>query len=510
MGRVGYGNRANVFARCAAAHAALLGAAISLLACSGDKVLGDYPPSSCDLAEPPADFNETLRVASFWAADEEEKLALQTLLDRVAARGYVHLSEEMKSRVHVQTHINQAFKGEQLPDVFQVNGGSDVLRWVDRRAPEATDVCALDRLRDELHWESTYFDSALAPLTCQGSLYGLPVGIHHLNVLFYNRQLFSELSQLAAARGLELVKPSELGSVQELLAQLELIEGLKYTTETDNALVPLAVGTATEWPLTIMAFENVLLSLGREAYETLWLGGLQQDSGERRSRLREALGEMLSVLRRMRTFSDFDARVRWQDAVRQVGSGEAFMTITGDWGWAQLQDKSDVEMATFPGTAGTFVYTPDSFAVPRELEKHGFLARAFLRDVVADKEALIAFSNEKHSIPPLHRLEERDIAALDSESLRSTYEEFQRCQSGESCSLLLAVSGLGPPPRTDPCFDEMDALLTRAVWEEATPDLPNPRLCQEGDFPETSSEAETRLIEMLLRVAEQRFAADCR
>jgi glucose/mannose transport system substrate-binding protein len=484
-----------------------------LLACSGDHTLGHYPASTCDLAEPPAEVSDTpLSIATFWPADSQERDAFQTLVEQVDTRRYFVSTQQMSTRVATQMHIDDAFESQQLPDVFQVNGGSDVLRWVEGRPPETTDVCALDSLSERYGWQDSYFRAALAPLTCEDKLYGLPVGIHHLNVLFFNREVFAELDELARARGAKLLPPAELKSAYQLLEQLELVAQLDATTTSGAELIPLAVGTRDEWPLTIVAFENVLLSLDHEAYETLWMGGLEGDDGTRASELRARLSETLALLRELYRFSNVTEELSWQAALRQVGAGEALMTITGDWGWAQLGAEAiaKVETATFPGTAGTFVYTPDSFAVPRELKKNGFPARSFLHDVVEDKAALIAFSKAKHSIPPRHDMAE-ELAALGSDSLLSAYREFARCdESPESCKLLLAVSGLAPPPGVDPCFDEMDALLALAVTGRAATREPlEPPLCDET-FPSSSAQAEKRLIDRLIRVAEQRFAAQCR
>jgi glucose/mannose transport system substrate-binding protein len=489
----------------------LFGMAFGLLGCSGDRVLGDYPPSTCDLAEPPAKVSrQQLSIATFW--DERERNAFEVLRSRIRSRGYLVTLETIEDRVEVQRKINDSFVSQKLPDVFQVNGGSDVLRWVQNRdSDEGTDVCALDRLGRETDWRDVYFPVALEPLTCHGNLYGLPVGIHHLNVLFYNREVFAELVELGRASGLTLTEPGQMQSVDELLELLASVEALGATTATGEPLIPLAIGTESAWPLTIIAFENVLLSLGREAYKTLWLGGLENFDQKQADALRTSLVEMLQVLRELHRYSDVTAPVSWQDALRQVGAGEALLTITGDWGFAQLDAEAAarVDTVTFPGTAGRFVYTPDSFAVPRELKKNGFPARAFLNDVVADKEALIAFANAKHAIPPRKDLTDPEIDTLSSESLRSTYRQFANC-GGPDCELLLAVSGLAPPPGTDPCFDDMDALLAQAVTGDAPPnDGSVSRQCGQ-EPPTTSEEAEARLIELLLDVATRRFAATCR
>lgn len=489
----------------------LAGAAFGLLGCSGDRVLGDYPPSTCDLAEPPAEFSdEPFSIATFWA--DREQAALETLRDRVDSDRYLISTEQIGTRVEVQRHINDAFESQKLPDVFQVNGGSDVLRWVRDRSPEATDVCALDRLRDHDRWSELYFPEALEPLSCHGNLYALPVGIHHLNVLFYNRELWNELVLRAKESGVELLEPAQLENPYDLLAQLRQIAALGATTPSGKPLAPFALGNESEWPLTIVAFENVLLSLSRDAYETLWMGGLDGATEQQRATLRETLKEMLTVLRELRSFSDASTTVSWQDSLRQVGAGEALLTITGDWGFAQLDPEmlTKVETITFPGTADTFVYTPDSFAVPRELKKNGFPARSFLQDIVADKAALIDFANAKHAIPPRNDLSKTEIARLASPNLRATYQQFAGCDARNECKLVLAVSGLAPPPGTDACFDEMDSWLSFAVTgHDPSSDSSVPRRCA-SPFPKTRKEAEARLLDLLLQVAQRRFAADCR
>jgi glucose/mannose transport system substrate-binding protein len=462
------------------------------------------------LADPRAESGDaTLSIATFWTDNEDD--AFKTLVARIDER-YRVKTEQMRTRVDVQRHINEAFETQELPDVFQVNGGSDVLRWVQQRPSDATDVCPLDRLRDTYRWTNAYFPQTLAPLTCRGNLYGLPVGVHHLNVLFYNRELYAQLAERAQESGVGLVDPSQLTSVYQLLTQLARVAELGITTASGAPLVPLSIGTLNEWPLTIIAFENVLLSLSKGAYETLWMGGLEGDDGTRTAELERTIEEMLRVLESLRDLSDFPERVSWQDAVRRVGDGEALMTITGDWGWAQLttpEARAKVATTTFPGTQGTLVYTPDSFAVPRELREDGSTAHYFLHDVVEDKAALIAFSNAKHSIPPRSDLSPTEVDMLDSESLRSTYRQFARCnESPRDCQLLLAVSGLAPPPGAEPCFDQVDALLTFAIAGR----LPEPVPANgcNGPFPETSTQAAARLMELLLDVGRQRFAATCR
>ncbi|RYZ08426.1 MAG: ABC transporter substrate-binding protein [Myxococcales bacterium] len=472
-------------------------------ACASEAVLGDYTPSTCDFADPPSDTSDvTLYLSTFWD-DPKEMGTLDDLLD--SGRVYIYSKTPKKTRVAAQLQLNAAFENKKLPDVFQANGGSDVLRWV-RGGGEASAVCPLDRLSETYGWGDAYFSRSLEPVSCLGSLYALPVGIHRLNVLFYNRTLWNELK----AADSTLVEPAELGSLEQLLDQLGRIQQLAERPES-RSFVPLAIGAKRAWPLSVMAFENVLLSIGGGAYQTLWQGGLKNEDEQRQAQLERALGRMLDNLRQLVAFSTLNEDVDWQDAVRQVGSGEALYTVTGDWGWAQLEENQleDVVAVAFPGTESTFVYTPDSFAVPRESGQDGSRARGFLQRVVASPEALLAFSESKHSIPARRDF---DASLLKRAELRETYRKFTDCSAGiGGCDLLLATSGLAPPPGFDSCFDDIEALLAKAV----TGTIPqtfyeNPRKCENPWPPRSPEEAAERLVEQLVAVAHQQFAQECR
>jgi len=488
--------------------------AATLGGCTGDRVLGDYPPSTCDLLPfDPRAPSAPFKVTSFWDNDPKEKEALQAFTSKVSDP-YTPVSEGYGDRVATQQGIlRDLFDGHELPDVFQVNGGSDVLRWAQQPNPEDRQVCSLDSLRRRYGYADRYFERALAPLMCHGSLYGLPVGVHRVNVLFYNTKLLQELQALARSKGHVLGTPEELESTEQLVELLNEVEDLEPRTQEGKEIVPLALGTSKDWPLTIVAFENVLLSLADEhfdPYTTLWTGGLTLDDGTAARSLEGRLDRMLSLLRSLNAVSNRDEPLDWQQALLNVGKGEALMTVTGDWGYAQLEDwmLPDVKTLAFPGTDGKFVYTPDSFAVPREFSKDGSAARHFLRDIVEDKTNLIAFSNRKYSIPPRTDLEPGELAQF-TDQVRKTYDEFRSCNDRTSdCQPVLAVSGLAPPPGADPCFDDMEALLSIAVRGRAVKAREASR-CDKG-LPNGEREAAGLLVELLKNVAQRPFAEACR
>lgn len=515
MGHMGLTRRASshasVFVR---TRSVLLMTSLWLSGCSSAEVLGDFPSETCDFSEvAPSSQRTPLTIASFWS-DEQERNALSVLQTALSSERFdVDTDTEGRdNRVDAQQNLVKAFNSGKLPDVFQVNGGSDLLRWVTKRSADTAKVCSLNGLALAGEWRRDYFPDALAPLTCDGQLYGLPIGMHRLNTLFYNHVLFDELAGLAEELGVTLTPPEQLGSLRALLDALDVIEGLRpsYQSKTGKVFVPLSVSSLNQGPLTILAFENVLLSLGDHAYETLWQGDLRNPSYGGEPQLREALNEMVERMRDLVDHADLTNAMSWQQAVAAVGDGNALFTVNGDWGWAQLTHGAADRVTTtpFPGTSDAFVYTPDSFAVPREPNKNGFAARAFFEEVLANEDVLLTFSNLKHSIPPRADLGDQWLKTLATDDQRQSYQRFQECRQGQNgCRLLLAVSGLAPPPADANCYDDIEPLLRVAVTRRKLTDGERIPLCNRPTDPE---DAKQKLITLLVEIGNQRFAADCR
>lgn len=509
--------------------ARLLGATLALGGCSGVEVLGDRPPSSCDFAD--YDLQATgrqqrIEIATFWAT-EAESAAFRVLARAVNSKAYVISTTDRRDRDHQQSSLKDWLvqDSDPLPDAFQVNGGSDVLQWVDAESPEEAQVCPLTELDERYGFSDLFFPAALDTVTCKGTLYGLPVGVHRLNLLFYNRTLFDRLKEEAKAQKLSLKRPEELADVDELRAQLETIASLESKTPSGDLIVPLLLDTADTWPLAVFTYENLLVARSSEAYRTLWQGG---GGGDRAPALRSALERMVDDLRGLAAYSNYvepyravaelttGGAVRWQDALRRVGAGEALYTVMGDWGWAHLAEARDaVEAIPFPGTQRAFVYTPDSFAVPRRTGSDGSGAHLWLREVVANVSTQIAFARAKHSIPAFTELSEEQLDALDNPRLAETHRAFSRCHEDDSdCELLLAVSGLGPSPAADGCFDEVGWLLARTLGsisqpEAAAEEAGELRACARP-LPRNPRAAGEELIERLMIVSRTYFAEACR
>lgn len=451
-----------------------------------------------------------LKVATFWKG-ENERDVVDWLGDQVA-RYFQWAPLDRENREVQQLSLKEVLEDDGLlPDAFQANGGSDVLQWIDPDDPSQSQLCPLDSLDQRNGWRERYFTSTIRPSTCQGTLYALPLGVHRLNMLFFNRELVAQLTDTANEEGIELASPDELEDAEQFIQFLTTIVELQ---EEEPGPAPLALGNKSSWPITILAFENLLAAQPREAYERLWAESSTADENEE---LRWPLENLIDELRALAPTIDTERSLSWQEAMGQVASGEAYFTVMGDWAWIQIPEEQRGRVAAipFPGTADTFVYTPDSFSIPRRSDSDGLAAHYWLNEIVDNDEVQVGFANKKRSVPALKGLSEERLEDLDP-PLRETYREFDRCQEPTGdCRLLLAVSGLGPPPVEDPCFDQVGDLLVRAAGMTFPPnpdaeDRVTPADECGSPVPEDPEDAAERLIEQLLKVSSKRFAEACR
>lgn len=507
-------------------------AAIAASACSSVEVIGREHATSCELAD--YDLSDaswrprTVTVATFWAADREEGEALNVLRERLDDLTAELLGVRRDDREDQQLRALEDVASGLVPwDVYQVNGGSDVLQFVAETPSDNTGLCPLDRLaaRDGYDWYGRFYPAAIEPSTCNGSLYALPLGIHRLNTLLFNRQRLGEIAEeLGAADSVEAeARLRELSSA-EFIELVERIGELGDAEFEGMRPVPLAIGTTDDWPILILAFENLLASYDRPSlYEQLWYGQGSADLEPALERLAADLERLGAVSPKSFPVPPADQCMEdvasWQCAVARVAYGHAVFTVMGDWALTQVAPamRHQVGVVPFPGTSELFVYTPDSFAVPRRRKTRGAEAHLWLAEVIDDLPTQLRFAMKKHAIPALElspdELSEAWEALPDAETrqvpeeteayLRQSHERFYTCRSSADCQLLLAVSGLGPPPGRDACFDEMGLVFQRIAGL-----VDDPITCLGEEEEEPSPKAIMKAT--LMRIAEQGFVPACR
>jgi glucose/mannose transport system substrate-binding protein len=259
------------------------------------------------------------------------------------------------------------------PDTFQVNGGTDLFSWVGSGAFRER-MEPLDFLFSSEGWTAAFPPDVLELVTHAGRLYAVPVDIHRINTLFYNKAVFVESG---------LAPPTTLGELHEVAETLRA-----------RGIVPFAIGHKDPWTLTMLAFENVMVAVaGGDYYLDFFSGRRSPDDPE--------LSATLAHLARILDYANPDAASRgWDDAVELLCAGGAAMTIMGDWAKGYLSSGGaafDFGEVPSPGGVDAFVFATDTFGLPRRATQRA--SAIDLLKVIGSKEGQDAFNPLKGSIP---------------------------------------------------------------------------------------------------------------
>jgi hypothetical protein len=356
-----------------------LGALVSgILGCSGDV-------APCREGEP-CELEGQVQVATWWGTRFElftpfeilkQSLRRTTDLDAQLAH---RLQTKDKHTEWVEQQLDPLTTTHAPVDVFSANNGDEVLRWTACAASGLPpDVPRLRGLTQpdlgfsafESGWIRDHFPpEVMQTLECEGETYALPVGIHRINTLLYNKAMFRDAGYAVdGSPGLPLPR-----TLDELKAAATAIAARLPEATTGSDLVPsvFAVAGREAWTVSLFVIENLMLSLADSAaqYRDYWQG----------VRCDEALLE--------RTLHEFEQLAQWfgnsnlsaSEALGRVSSGQAAMIVMGDWAAAE-PDPEDVGTIPFPGTERYFVFSADVFALPDIPSADPWKGLAWLRAV---------------------------------------------------------------------------------------------------------------------------------
>lgn len=294
------------------------------------------------------------------------------------------------------------------PDTFQANGGWDLMAWVlyDGKDASLNKMQQIDDIAQE--WighvpEGVRNSVSYAPTPGDDHVYAVPLNIHRLNTLFYNKALFSQFG----------INPDDLTSVDALFAAAEKMK------QMNPQIAPFALGYGQKqsWTLALVFFENLLVArLTGARYQDLFLAPKMGDA------FTAEVVYALEDFRKLISYANEDATdLTWDEAMLRVLQGQAAMTIMGDWakGYANAQpehyDGNTFGFIPTPGTAGTFIYTTDTFGLPI--------------GAAADTTKLLRFFGSDGGQRLFNKIKGSISARLDVEvdlddDRRPTYEDF--------------------------------------------------------------------------------------
>lgn len=366
-----------------------------------------------------------------------------------------------------------------FPDTFQVNIGQELLFW-------QKDLEPVDFVLDEApELRTGFFDGVLEEASSYDpngnkALYGIPLNIHRMNTLFYNRETVDTLRQNGG--------------------HLDTLEGFERMCEALKAKypdrAPIVLGTkGATWTLGLLVHQALYPAMwGVERYRKLWRGATTQQDDVYFEHLWQTYDRIRQWKDKGWINSDF-AEVKWTDAANRLllpaeNQCQATFFIMGDWLQAEMAsvEAARVGRAPFPssegnveGNAPAFVWTADTFPLPKGIRNRENAVE--LLRTIARADVQLAFSRAKGAIPA--RGAELPWSEIEDEL--DAYSDFK--QAREHHQAVLAVSGCLCDGELFAVDDKLETMLMdgnaeeiKGLWRTEYDDINrNQRTCFQSD-----------------------------
>jgi len=390
---------------------------------------------ACGGAEPTDEVSQPsgrVDIFSWWTSGGEVQ-ALDALIavheQKYPKTDVENLAEDLAEEARAR--LEQRMQDGVPPDLFQANIGADQFKWVLFNGVDDSEskVEPLNDIAQKNGWMQTFPQAVIDALSYNDTIYGVPANIHRINALFYSIPAF------------EAAGVSPPTTREELLSVAQALEAANYT--------PMCIGSEHWWTLNLLTFENILPSVGGpDFYTSSWTG--QEDP--RSAQVSDALDFLLELW----PYMNADANsLDWTKGIDHMFDAESpcAMTVMGDWAKGYLESKGWVagthfEQIPFPGSNGTFVFTADTFPLPKGAPNRAG-AVAFL-ETIGSTDGQIAFNVLKGSIPVRTDIDPMEFDA----TAQRTMADFA------SNSLVKALSGLQPQGSFEDLGPQVKTMLT--------------------------------------------------
>lgn len=228
------------------------------------------------------------------------------------------------------------------PETFQAHPGLEIRPYYDSGT-----LHKLNKVWDYGNIENRLLKERIANYCkIENDYYNVPIGIHKVNMVWYNKHLFNEY---------DVKPPEEPVSWDEFWA---LCDELKR--KLPKGKYPLALGDRKQWPGTHV-FEQFLAGTNMKLYENFINGNIKASQIE----------PVLKKLKKFRNYIPYDHAARlWYEAAGKMYAGRYAMYLMGGWvkgvfrerGWKYGEDYGGFSS---PGTSGWFGMCVDGFTVPK-------------------------------------------------------------------------------------------------------------------------------------------------
>jgi glucose/mannose transport system substrate-binding protein len=317
-----------------------------------------------------------LEVFSWWTSGSEDA-ALKQLISgytsAVAGAKVVNGAVAGGGGGNAQAVLQTRLQGNNAPDTWQTHPGAAIGQYIEANLlQDLTSVYDKDKLRDVIPKE------LVEGVSKDGKIYGVSVGAHRGNVLWYNIALLEKAGVATPAAGY---------TVDQFIADLGKLKAAGTT--------PICLG-AKDTFATVQLFENTLLAAtGPDGWNDLTTGKLKWDDAK--------VTQAADWFAKMLPYVGADASAQsWDQATKSLAGGKCAFESMGDWAYGELvksgaKEGSDFGYVPHPGTNGSFVAVVDTFANAAGGKNPGSsLAWA---SVISSKEVQLAFNKDKGSTP---------------------------------------------------------------------------------------------------------------
>ena len=338
------------------------------------------PACGSESNDGPGQTQSTLEVLHWWTAPGEKE-AVDALLD-VYKRDHPQVSvinNAITGSRNAHDQLTARMTNGTPPDTFQSSGGGDLLHWVayNGRDDSETKMEPLDDLAKSQNWKAVLPQALLDVVTYNSKIYGIPLNVHRMAVVYYNKKIFADNG---------LTPPSTMAEFKAVGDALKA-----------KNIVPLAVGSKNGWPVSLMAMDGLFAASGTADFRDSYLAGNEDPADPRVVSMLNDAAQMLSYAN-----DDRDA-IDWDQAAQMLVDGKAAMTVMGDWAKGFFVSKGlrpDVEFgqAAMPGAKGVFVFITDTFALPKGAP--GRQAALDFLTLVGSAKGESVFNPIKGSTPP--------------------------------------------------------------------------------------------------------------
>jgi len=226
-------------------------------------------------------------------------------------------------------------------------------------------------------WDKVFPKALVEMMTKDSKTYAVLAGVHHGNVLWYNKKLLDQNG----------ISVGDKMTFDEFFAACDKLKAAGISA--------LGVGDSGIWA-SAQLFENTLLGVvGPQGWTDLFSGKMKWDDPK--------VKQAIQYFAKMQDYVNPDhASLTWDEAVEELMKGKVAFTSMGDWAdgefiKAGMKEKEDFGWVSHPGTDGSFIVVADGFTLAKGAP-HKEATIAWLKSL-GSKEAQEAFNPLKGSIP---------------------------------------------------------------------------------------------------------------